>query len=131
MTNVLPSGTSVVFAEILPKFAAPLTLQITGIVGDQQPADISATYKREETYSIACQLTSYAGDQDFLARISEVFAAWELITLALWGDPTLDGAVRFAQPGGMDFRPIPDFKGQSIGLLLFEVRCEQRIDASV
>ncbi len=125
--TALPASAYVYFGVELPKYTAPVTLQVTGITGNQQPAELGPSYKREETYSILCELTSFAGDQDFPTRLSEVMDNWALITVAVAGDPTLGGNVRFAECGDMDFSPKSDIKGFSLGSLTFDVRCSQRI----
>lgn len=125
--NALPADAYVYFGVELPRYSAPVTLQVTGITGNQAPAELGPAYKREETYSILCELTSFAGDQDFPSRLQEVMANWALITVAVGNDPTLGGNVRYAECGDMDFAPKSDPKGMSLGSLTFDVRCSQRI----
>jgi hypothetical protein len=48
-TSVLPSNSLVWMGELVPKFTAPITLQITGVTGEQAPAELGPNYRREET----------------------------------------------------------------------------------
>jgi hypothetical protein len=125
--TALGSDATVWFGKELPLYSAPITMQITQIVADQVPAELGPNYKREETYSIYCTITAYAGDQKFLDRLSEAFTAFDAVEVAVANDPTLGGNVRFAQLGGMGFTPGADAQGQSIGTLPFLVRCQARV----
>lgn len=137
MTASLPATTQVYFGKELAIYEAPVTLQILGIQGHQDPAELSPTARREETFSILCKLTSYAGDQKFLDRFHEVMTTWALITVAVANDPHLTGTpggtgnaqtpVRFAQPISENFMPEANTTGQSLGCLTFEVHCAARI----
>ena len=64
LTAALPGDATVWFGKALPVYTAPLTLQILKVSGDQEPAELGPSYRREETFSIHCELTSFAGDQD-------------------------------------------------------------------
>ncbi|MGH9917416.1 MAG: hypothetical protein ACRD6W_00875 [Nitrososphaerales archaeon] len=126
-TTALGADATVSFGKPLPLYSAPITLQVTGVVGDAEPAELGPNYRREETYSIQCELTAYAGDQNFLDRLSECMTAYALLTVAVANDPTLGGSVRFAECGQYQFVPDADAQGQSIGNLTFDVRCSARI----
>jgi hypothetical protein len=128
-TNTLPSDATVSFGAYKPLFEAPVTLQVTGITGDQEPAELGPNFRREETFSIECDLTSYAGDQLQVNRLTEVFANFALLSVAVANDPTLGSNVRFAEVGDFTYVPGLDAKGQSIGSLTFAIRCSQRIDS--
>lgn len=108
---------------------APITLQILSVEGDQVPAELGPTYKREETYSIMCDLVSFAGDQLYVNRLSEVMTSFALITVAIANNPTLNSAVRFAEVGDFVFTAHADNKGMSLGSLTFAIRCSQRISS--
>lgn len=132
-TAALPQGTTIVFADVIPTFTAPLTLQLTGVKGDQTSAEIGPSYRREEHYTISCELTSYAGDQDMLARLSEVFTAFESLLVAVGSQPNLPLAgvpqVRFAQITDFSFSAEPDQAGQSIGTISFDVDVQARVES--
>jgi hypothetical protein len=128
-TSALAATTQVIFQKEMPAYVAPITLQITEIIGDQEWATLSPDLQREETYSIMCIMTSYAGDTDFLTRMQEAFASFELIMHALGADPTLGGTVRDATVGNFNVTPEGDVKGQSICQIEFAVRCEKRVSS--
>jgi hypothetical protein len=125
--TALGDQATVWFGKELPLFSAPITLQVLGVVGDQEPAELGPNFKREEVYSIQCELTAYAGDQDFKARLAEAFAAFGLLEVAVANDADLGGNIRFAECGNMVFTPGADAQGQSIGQLAFDVRCSARV----
>ena len=117
----------VVFRKRLGVFSAPLTLQVFGFTGTEEPAELSPEAKREENFDINCNLSSYAGDEDMQARMNEVMSAWSLLTIAVSTDYTLGGTVRWAQIPEYDFTPDTDTTGKSLGSLDFKVNCQQRI----
>ena len=92
--TALPSDSLVAFGTVLPKFTAPISLLVTEVVGNQEPAELGPSYRREETYSILCELSSFSGDQDLPLRLTEVFDAFALITVAVGNDMTLGQTVR-------------------------------------
>ena len=126
-TAAMPADTTIWFGKPLPMYSAPLMLQITGVEGNQEPAELGISYRREEVFSILCQLSSFQGDQLFQNRMTEVFSYWEMITVAVANNPTLNQTVRFAEPGNMVFDPIAANGGRSIGCLHFDIRCSARI----
>lgn len=137
------------FGKVQPMYSAPITLEIMGVdAGDQRPAELGINYKREEEYIIECCLVSYQGDQDFLSRMVEVFAVWDLVTSGIANDPSLTGipntsqnsfpastggfghsAVRFAQIRNMNFYGKPTSAGKSVGCITFDIHCEARIES--
>lgn len=126
--------TQVWFGKTLSTFIAPLTIQMMGWSGDQQPAELGPNYRREETYAIEMQIVSFAGDQDYITRQSEVMAAFGIISVLIANNYTLpstaggnDGAVRFAEVGTFNFTPEAGDSGQSLGMLDFAIHCSQRI----
>lgn len=127
--TALGDQATVRFGKPLPLFSAPITLQVLKIVGDQAPAELGPNYRREEKYSLVCELTSYAGDQDFVARMTEAWVAFDLLEIAVANDANLGGNVRFAQLGNILFEAGADIQGQSIGTLDFAVRCEARVNS--
>lgn len=130
MAAALPPDAMVWFGAPLGVYTAPLTLQVIGVhTGMQEIAVMGPDYKREETYEIVCQLTSFAGDPDFTGRMAEVFVAFELITVAIGNNPTLNSAVRFAQIGQFEYVPDADAKGMTLGSLSFNVDCQARISS--
>jgi len=129
-TAALPTTAQVWFGKPLPTYTAPTTLQVYGVHdGTQEVAVLGPDFKREERYEIQCLLTSWAGDQDFAGRMNEVYADFELITLAIGNNPTLNNTVRFAEIHTFDYIPDADAKGMSLGSLSFSVACQARISS--
>lgn len=138
LTAALPSTTEVYFSADEGVFKAPQCLQIIGVVGDQQPAEMSPGYKREETYAIQCKLVSFAGDQssaDYVARMQEVMALFATVEITIGNNPWLSttgahdstSAVRFAEVGTFDLVPKPNGTGGSTCELSFDVHCSARV----
>lgn len=126
-TTALPSDAMVYFGKALPVYTAPITLQVIKVVGNQDWIVLGPNYRREETFSIECQLTSFAGDNDHPARMSEVFTQFHALTMAVGNDPTLQGTVRLAEVGDFDYEPDENGNGMTLGCLTFNVRCSQRV----
>lgn len=138
LTAALPSTVEVYFSADEGVFKAPQALCIVGVVGDQQPAEMSPGYRREETFAIQCKLVSFAGDQSsaaYLARMQEVMALFATVSVTIGNNPWLsttgahDGtsAVRFAEVGTFDLVPKPNGTGGSTCGLSFDVHCSQRV----
>lgn len=126
----LPVTSLVWFGKPLGVYTAPLTLQVYGVHdGMQEIMTMGPDYKREETYEIQCLLTSWAGDQDFTSRMTEVYSAFQLITVAIANNPTMNQTVRFAQVHTFDYIPDADASGRSLGSLDFTINCQQRISS--
>lgn len=117
----------VVFRKKLGVFTTPITLQVFGFTGTQIPAELSPQARREENFIIDCSLSSYMGDDDFEARLTEVMNAWSALTVAVGSDYSLGGTVRWAQITEYTFVPDTDTSGKSLGTLEFKVDCQQRI----
>lgn len=116
------------FGAELPAYSAPLTFMITEVTGDQQPAELGNQYKREETFAIVCSLISYQGGvPDFNSMLTSLMANFVLLSQAIANNPTLTGAVRFAEVGNFHITPETDANGQSAVTLDFSVRCQQRV----
>lgn len=137
MAAVLPQGSTVELAQPVPKYTSPLTLRITGVSGDQEWKELGPSFRREEQFNILCELSKWEGDQDFLARMNEVYAAFETVTVAIGNDPQLtgtpdavfdqQGSVRLAEVRNLLYVPAADAPGMSLGKLTFDVYCQQRI----
>lgn len=129
--GVLPDDTFIWFGKRLGVFSAPLTLQCFGWAATQTPAELSPAYRVEEAFDLNCALSSFAGDQDFDARETEVMASFALISTTLATDPNyrLGNAVRWAYITDYEFVPDGDTEGRSLGTLDFKVHCEQRIES--
>lgn len=136
LTVVFASQTNVLvfYGKTLTNFVSPITVQLTGWTGDQQPAELGPSYRREETFAISMQINSWAGDQDYATREVEVMGAFATVSVLVANNWTLpstaggfDGAVRFAEVGTFSFIPEADDQGQSMGMLMFDVHCSQRI----
>lgn len=125
-TAALPTA-FVWFGKALPAYNAPITLQILNVTGDQEWMEVGPAFRREETYSINCELTSWAGDQNYQQRMVEVMNAFQTLTLALYNNMTLNGTVRLSEVKTLSFTPDADPKGLSLGRLDFAVDCQQRI----
>jgi|SRR6266702_1308718 len=135
--TALGAQATVFMSRRLPLYTAALTLQIFGQAGDQEPGEMGPNYRREETYAIECEITSYSGDQDqpgapiadqpSFARQDECFAALNKIETAIANDYTLGGNIRYAEVGEFDFAADADADGKSLGHLKFAVRCSQRV----
>jgi hypothetical protein len=128
------TNVQVYYGKTLGTFVAPLTVQIMGWAGDQQPAELGPSYRREETFAIQCQINSWAGDQLYANRETEVMAAFGTVSVIVANNYTLpstaggnDGAVRFAEVGTFSFTPEADDMGKSMGILNFDVHCSARI----
>lgn len=126
--------TQVYMGKTLSTYVSPITIQILGWSGDQQPAELGPSYRREETFAIQMEIASFAGDQNYMTRQSEVMAAFGVVSTLVANNWTLpstaggnDGAVRFAEVGTFTFVPEADNNGKSIGMLNFDVHCSQRI----
>ena len=129
MRTTLPTSppTTIHFGKELSVYQAPLTFQCIGWHGNQVPAELGPSFRREEHFSIMCILSSLGGDQNWETRQTEVMNAFQLITVAIANDGTLGGNVRYAEPGNFMFTPEPTKQGRSLGSLAFDIRCSQRI----
>lgn len=106
--------------------------------GEQTPAQLGAQ-RREETYDLHCEVAVWSGDTDAAGmrtarrRAFTLLAEVEQQLRGPAGDPTLGGAVRYAQLAGLiGLRqgPAYDGTGQPAGLLAripFTVRAAVRI----
>jgi hypothetical protein len=125
----------VYYGKHLSQFVSPQTVQILGWTGDQEPAELGPSYRREETFQIHCEIVSWAADDDFPSRETEVMALFDSISLIVGNNPTLPptygatsgGAVRYAEVGSFTFTPDMDASGHSSGTLQFAVHCSQRV----
>jgi hypothetical protein len=123
-----PAGTTIWFGEELATYATPLTLQITEIVGDQKPASIGQLYTREENFSLICTLSFYQGGPPaFTSLLPTLMTDFALLTAAVGNNPSLNGAVRYAQVGNFAIKAVSDSNGLGAVTIDFQVRCEQRV----
>jgi hypothetical protein len=129
-TGAFPANYQVWFGKPLPVYTAPITLQILGVhPATQEIITMGPDYKREEVYEIECLLTSWAGDVDYLGRMDEVFATFDLLTTAIGNNPNLNQTVRFAEIATLDYVPDATAVGTSLGSLAFTIKCQQRISS--
>ena len=136
--TVMPNegDTQIVFGE-LSKYVAPVTLQIMEVTGNAQVAEIGRNFRREETYSIICEIVTWAGDQDYVTRFNDAVSVYNAVTVAVAKNPWLStsglndstAAVRFAEIGDFTMIPHADVHGQSRCALQFHVRCSARVDS--
>jgi hypothetical protein len=142
LTAALPSTVEVYFSADEGKYKAQQALLITGVMADQQPAELSPEHKVEESYAIQCKLVSFAGDQSsaaYIARMTEVMALFQTVTITISNNYSLsttvppppsydvNSAVRQAEIGTIDLVPKPAALGGSSCELSFDVHCSQRI----
>lgn len=138
-TTVASEGaTQVVFGE-LSKYVAPVTIQIIEVTGNADVAELGVNYRREETYSIVCDIVTFAGDQEYLQRFNDALLIYNKLVTAVANNPWLSSsgvsdstnAVRYAEIGDYSIIPHATAIGQSVCSLQFHVRCSQRVDSLV
>lgn len=131
-------ATQVVFGD-LSQYVAPVTLQIMEVTGNAQVAEIGVNFRREETYSIICEIVTFAGDQNYVQRFTDAMLIYNKVVVAVANNPWLStsglndstAAVRFAEIGDFSIVPHATPSGQSVCSLQFHVRCSQRVDSLV
>lgn len=142
ITNAIPGSltaegpTQVVFGD-LSMYVAPVTLQIIEVTGDADVAELGRNFRREETYSIVCEVVTFAGDQDYVTRFNDAMSIYVAVGIAVANNPWLStsglndstAAVRFAELGNYTIVPHATPKGQSVCSLQFHVRCSQRVNS--
>jgi hypothetical protein len=129
-------ATQVVFGDA-PKYVAPVTLQIMEVTGDAKTAEMGPNFRREEAYSIVCEIVTFAGDQNFTQRFIDCVAIFKAVIVAVGNNPWLStsglndstAAVRFAEIGDFSIVPHATARGQSVCSLQFHVRCSQRVNS--
>jgi len=118
----------VMFSPPQLAYTAPLTFLITEITGDQKPAELGNQYRREETFNLVCTLVAYqGGPPDYIDQLTSLMASFVTLSQAIANNPTLNGAVRFAEVGNFDIVPATDGGGQGAVTLDFQIRCSQRV----
>lgn len=134
--GALPTGSQVIFRKYMPRYIAPVTLQVSEVHGAQSPAELGPTYRREEEYEIHCCLAYTEGDDNFLNAFNQTMSNFAIVERTIGNNPWLsvasnpgpgNGAVRFAEILNEDFVPDADSKGFVVGEMTFTVRCQQRI----
>jgi hypothetical protein len=126
--STLPPDSTVYYGNELPAYSAPLTFQITEISGDQKVAELGPQYRREEVFALICTLVYYSGGApDFPTQLDTLMANFVLLSLAIGNNPTLGGAVRFAEVGNFHITSEIDRNGQGASTLDFSIRCQQRV----
>ena len=128
--------TNVVFGD-LAQYVAPVTLQIIEVTGNAEVAELGVNYRREETYSIVCEIVTWSGDQDYKQRFDDAVTVYDQVTIAVAKNPWLStsglndstAAVRFAEIGDFSIIPHAGPTGESTCSLQFHVRCSQRVDS--
>lgn len=119
------------FGKQLPRVTTPVTLQVLAVTDiTHEWAELGSLYKIEETYKIQCQLVSYAGGDQYVDRMNEVFNNYLQLTIALGADYTMGTNVRLCLPGiEAEFVPGAMQDGKSAGSLMFFIHCEARIQS--
>ena len=120
------------FGAELGAWSAPTTIEINGVhPADQEPADVSQAFLREETFSIDCKITTFSGgattQADFFASMNATWNVWIALSIAVANNPMLNGVVRYAEFGEMDYSPTTDAKGMCMGTLTWATRCSARV----
>jgi hypothetical protein len=111
-------------------------INILGWTGDQEPAELGPSYRREETFQIHVEIAAHTGEQSVDAQMSlqtTVMDNFETISTLVANNWTLpstsggnDGTVRFAEVGTFTYNPLLQPRG-SLGVLTFAVHCSQRV----
>ena len=133
----ISGGDTQVWFGDLSKYIAPVTLQIIEVTGNADVAELGRNYRREETYSIVCEIVTFAGDQDYVQRFTDAMTIYNTLVVAVANNPWLStsglndstAAVRFAEIGDFSIIPHAGSQGQSTCSLQFHVRCSQRVDS--
>jgi hypothetical protein len=126
----LPASFTVRFSQVFNPYVAPQSLLITGVTFNvDEFAELGPRYQHEEHYNLECCLVSTAGNDDPMTRLSEVYALYKDITIAVAAKPTLNGTVRLAWCRQLSYEPTTDAKGLGVGQLNFEVQVEARVDS--
>ena len=128
--------TQVVFGD-LSRYVAPVTLQIMEVTGNAVVASIGQNFRREETYSIVCEVVTFAGDQDYVTRFNDAMTVYNALVIAVANNPWLSStglhdstaAVRFSEIGDYSIIPHAGGSGKSTCSLQFHVRCSARVDS--
>lgn len=120
------------FGASLPAWEAATVVQICAVdPADQQPATLGPDYLREETFSVRCEVTVFAGMPptavNYLANMSATWNVWKALEIAVANNPELNGTVRYAEFGEMIYEPAQDAKGMVMGTLTWFVRCSARV----
>jgi hypothetical protein len=135
-TLTMEGATQVVFGD-LSNYVAPVTIQIMEVTGNAEVAEMGVNFRREETYSIVCQVVTWAGDQNYAQRFADAMTIYNDIAVAVANNPWLStsglndstAAVRFAEVGDFSIIPHAGPNGKSVCTLEFHVRCSQRVNS--
>ena len=129
----LPANFQVRFGAVFGPRVDKQALLVTGVhFTNDDFAELGPDYRHEEHYALACSLCSFAGGPDetnAATRMSEVFNLYADISVAVANNPTLNGTVRVAQTRQLEYSPTADAQGRSVGVLSFEVLCQQRVSS--
>lgn len=142
--ETLPANSTVYFGSELPAYTNPYTLQITEATGDQEYVEIGSRYRRDETFSLTCQLSYYdgspaspVGGDQFIDLLNNVMSQFQALSLAVGNNPSLTTysspsvtqAVRIAEVGNFIITPATDANGRCAVTLSFALRCVQRVES--
>lgn len=106
---------------------------VAAVSGQQETVPLGAQ-RREETYEVLCEIAVASGDaeagQTKVAR-DRAFVLFREVAAQLrapGGDPTLSGAVRYAELAGrIDVQQGSSKDYPIVVLITFTVRCQQRV----
>jgi hypothetical protein len=126
--GALPANFNITLGQVFGPYVSPQALLITDIpVTLDAYAELGPSYRHEEHYNFQCFLCSTAGDPNSqLERLSEVYALYDDISVAVANNPNLNSTVRLAWCRQLGYTPTYDVKGLAVGSLRFEVQCQQR-----
>ena len=129
-TAALPQNFQVREGQVFGPRVDPQTLLVTGIhfLVDEY-AEMGPRYQHEERYNIQCALASSGGKDDQASRLQEVYALYGPLTIAVANNPTLNQTVRLAWCRQLDYTMGYDGRGLSVGVLLFEVQIQVRVNS--
>ena len=129
-TAALPAGFQVREGSIFGPRIDPSTLLVTGIhfLVDEY-AELGPRYQHEERYNIQCALASTTGVDDQASVLQSVYALYAPLTVAVANNPTLNQTCRLAWCRQLDYSMGYDGKGLTVGVLMFEVQVQVRVNS--
>ena len=126
----LPANFQIREGSIFGPRIDPSTLLVTGIhfLVDEY-AELGPRYQHEEHYNIQCALATSTGVDDQASTLQAVYALYELLSVAVANNPTLNQTVRLAWCRQLDYSMGYDAKGLTVGVLMFEVQIQVRVNS--
>jgi len=107
----------------------PEYVQVLNVTNWTQTARNLGNLRREETFSIDCEVRCWAGNQDPATLRNQAFLYLEQLVLQFTADPTLGGAVIVAQlVTGTFTQGVPTESGGWQALIEFAVACNAQLE---